>query len=430
MNRGCGARLVVACLSLGCVGLSALVACSGNGSAGPYAGPGDAEARARVGAGPETAAVGGSTEGAVSATASGSGGAAAAAGSASPAATGASAPAADCPFGEVVPTLVYGEFEEDFFGHMVFDEATGELLLSTLTDVFVLPPGAVALEHLMARPRGSRASNDRFWVVGDQLLFPINDVFRESPDPTRLPVAHATDRDGGNLRAVVSEPAPAGNARVNVVTKNVVMDGDELLWIEYETGSSLGSTYRARRADWRTPTEPTTWYESEHELDHLVAAGGMGYVVDDPTAPTLESRRSIMVHLADNRVEPVTALERFGGAVVAADEQSLIVSNDSSDEPERNGTFRVAPDGSGRQLLAQLEGTSMMLVHRGGRWAFMATDAASRFDIFVYEPGSEPRRVGCIDGATPQALELADDEVYVSVFRGESIGATLTRFAL
>jgi hypothetical protein len=325
---------------------------------------------------------------------------------------------------------VYGEFEEDFFGHMVFDEATGELLLSTLTDVYVLPPGAAALEHLMARPRGSRASNDRFWVVGDQLLFPINDVFRESPDPTQLPVAHFIDRLEGNLHAVVSEPAPTGNNRVTIVTKNVVMDGDELLWLEYETDGSLAPTYRARRTEWRTPAESITWYESARELDQLVAAGGMGYVVDDATAPTPESRRSVMVHLADDRVEPVTALERFGGAVVAADEQSIIISSGSIDDLERYGTFRVAPDGSGRQQLAALDGTSMKLVHRGGRWAFMAGDAASRFDIFVYQPGSEPRRVGCIDGATLGALELGDDEVFVSVFRGEGAGATLARFAL
>jgi hypothetical protein len=256
----------------------------------------------------------------------------------------------------------------------------------------------------------------------------MNDVFRESPDPARVPVASATDRAGGNLRTVLSEPAPAGSARINIVTKDMVMDDDDLLWVEYETDGSLASTHRARRAAWRTPADPSTWYESRSELDLLVAAGGMGYVLDDATLPAPEGRGSVMVRLADGRVGPMTSLDRFDGVVVAADEQSLIVSSDHPEDLDRHGTFRVAPDGSGRQRLAPLDGTSMLLVHRGGRWAFMATSAASSFDIFVYEPGTEPRRVGCISGATPQALELGDDEVFVSVFRGESAGATLARF--
>src|SRR5688572_9166186 len=103
----------------------------------------------------------------------------------------------------------------------------------------------------------------------------------------------------------------------------------------------------------------------------------------------------------------MSAEERYGGRVVAADESALLSSVfiyvfdlvDLSRVAE-NGVFRVAPDGSGRQRVARFGtfdvglGNFANIVHKGNLWALEDGEPENdRQALYVYEVGSEPRRV-------------------------------------
>jgi len=132
----------------------------------------------------------------------------------------------------------------------------------------------------------------------------------------------------------------------------------------------------------------------------------------------------------------VSADERVGGKVVAADDESLIVYRDDFSDLESSGLFRVAPDGSGRQRLMQIYleifGLGREFRSRNGVWG--CTDFASDSsvqEVYAYEPGSAPRRVGCISGTgtTVHDVLVGDDDLFVSVHYGPG-RATILRYPL
>jgi hypothetical protein len=137
----------------------------------------------------------------------------------------------------------------------------------------------------------------------------------------------------------------------------------------------------------------------------------------------------------------MSAEERYGGRVVAADESSLFVSvadYEDLSRIEENGIFRVAPDGSGRQRVKRFPafdigfGNYENIVHEGELWALDDGEPEdSRRGLYVYEVGSEPRRVGCVDDRyTVHDIAIGDGELLVSVFESATELATIFRFGI
>jgi hypothetical protein len=217
--------------------------------------------------------------------------------------------------------------------------------------------------------------------------------------------------------------------------------GDEVFWVDvrnerqnFYTGSPIDRTYRAWRTNWRSPSaEPDALYSSELELEVPVVVNGVAYVEEANSDSAQGGSRQRMIRLADGSIEPSTAEETYGGRVIAGDGQSLIVENDgiNVESFEDYGIYRVAPDGSQEERLYQ-GFTQLGWRSNGGAWAYDVYNIeADARDIYILQPGSAPRLLGCVaDSAnTVHDVVVGPDAVYVSVFYTD-FKATILRYPL
>jgi hypothetical protein len=217
--------------------------------------------------------------------------------------------------------------------------------------------------------------------------------------------------------------------------------GDEVYWVDvravredFSTGAPIERTYRAWHTSWRSPSAtPAQLYTSELELEVPVVVGGVAYIEEANGENAQDGTTQRVITIADGSVGPSSAEELYGGKVLAGDDQSLIVSNDviSLENFEDYGVYRFAPDGSQEERLYQGL-TTIDWRSRNGSWAYDVYNIeADTYDIYVYQPGSTPRLLGCVaDSAnTVHDVVLGEDAVYVSVFYTDST-ATILRYPL
>jgi hypothetical protein len=334
----------------------------------------------------------------------------------------------------------YGD-SGDLIRHIVRDESNGDILFSVLGEIFVLRAGASEPEKLGDRPVGSSPLRGNFTLRDNKLYFPSNSI----PVEGRLPVLFEMDRSGGEPRVTASMAAGDPLDVFQMVRTSTIV-GNDIVWFdEYAerefNGGLAPSTYRGRRTSLSSPGEPEVWFESATRITPVAVSGTQVFIeVDDDDTLSAGSQQKV-VNIADGSVASMSAEERYGGRIVAADERSLFVSVfDLSDlsRVEENGIFRVAPDGSGRQRVARFGaietglGNFVNIAHRGDLWALDDGEPENgRQALYVYEVGSEPRRVGCVDNKySIHDIAIGDGELLVSVFEGASYLATIFRFEI
>jgi hypothetical protein len=332
----------------------------------------------------------------------------------------------------------YGD-SGDLIRHIVVDESNGDVLFSVLDELHVLRAGASEPEKLADRPTGSNLLRGGFTLRDGKLYFPSTSLEEEG----RLPVLFEMDRAGGAPRVTASMPAEDPNYVFQQVRGSSLV-GDNLIWYDEHTVRESGSTprtstYYARRTSLSSPGTPEVWYQSPTLFSATAISGNRVFIEVQRSDRAGDGSDQRIIDFTSGQVEPMSAEERYGGRVVAADESSLFVSVfDLSDlsRLEENGIFRVAPDGSGRQRVARfgaLEtglGNFANIVHKGNLWALDDGEPEeSRQALYVYEVGGEPRRVGCVDNRySIHDIVIGDGELLVSVFEGSSYLATIFRF--
>jgi hypothetical protein len=343
----------------------------------------------------------------------------------------------------------YGEDGNDMIRRVELRPGGG-LLLSTWQELYELPEGSSTPVKLMDRPESSLPLGGTFWPTDDALLMPGASsvaaiITAANPGGTTeiIPVLFSAPHGGGAATLKVSAPAPPEDL-VFYEIHGVRVVGDDVFWIDarveresFGTGAPLDRTYRARRTSWRTPAAaPTELYTSERQLDVPIVANGIAFIDEDNNDRADGGSVQRMIHLDDGSVDAVSANERFGGKVVAADDESLLVFHDDFSDLETYGLFRVAPDGSEPQRLIQiyldLGRLGQEFRSRDGVWGYTDFDSDTSVQgVYAYEPGSAPRRVGCISGrgTTVHDVLVGDDELFVSVYYGAG-RATILRYPL
>jgi hypothetical protein len=325
----------------------------------------------------------------------------------------------------------YGTDGYDLIREVQVDEVSGDTYFSIMDDLFVLRAGATEPERLTVRP-GNDVS-DEFWLTDDSLLFPGGLANELEPA-----VLFETDRMGANPEVVI--PLPEDNS-LNWLYEagKVLVVGDDVFWIARDRYTDDPSdlitewqtTYAVRRTSLRSPAQPIDVYTSDRYLDSLIVAAGKAFVeeeVGDVQSFEFEQR---IVEIATRAVDPLTATERYGGTVVAGNDDTLIVSNVDFDDPSAIGTYSVAPDGSGRERFTDniFFGS---ITSRDGLWVYTETAAlADPTRVMTYRRGEAPRMIGCI-GARPSTtnhdLWVGEDEALVPIFRNQT--STILRFEL
>ena len=338
----------------------------------------------------------------------------------------------DCTADAVFAPVPYGEDGNDMVRRIEVDPETGDILFSTWQELYQIPDGSAAPVQLMERPAGAQPLYGAFWLRETELLLPaaggIGAILTAAiPGATTdiIPVLYSAPRTGGDSTLQVSAPAPPEDL-VFYEIRGARVVGDEVFWIDAKVrregtyaGAPLTRTYRARRASWRSPAaEPIEIYTSERELDVPIVTGGMAIIDEQNSDPPDGDSVQRIIHLDDGSVDAMSADERFGGKVLAADAESLIVERTELSDLESYGTFRVALDGSQRERMLRYT-TLQEFRSKDGVWGYTGYDSeAGVHQVYAYEVGAAPRLLGCIGSAASSIHDVVvgDGEVLVSVF--------------
>jgi hypothetical protein len=325
----------------------------------------------------------------------------------------------------------YGTDGYDLIREVQVDEVSGDTYFSVMDDLFVLWAGATEPETLAVRP-----SNDvsyEFWVTPDSLLFPGGMTVLELPPA----VLYETDRSGANPEIVI--PLPEDNS-LNWLYEagKVRVIGDDVFWIARDRYTEDPSdllpewqfTYAVRRTSWRSPAEPIDVYTSDRYIDGMIVAAGKVFIEEEVGEVQSFDFEQRIVDLATGAVDPMTATERYGGTVIAADDDTLIVTQFDLDNPSGIGTYALSPDGSGSERFTESVFFGSV-VHRDGLWVYTETPSGSQpTPVMTYRRGETPRTIGCISGrsTTNHDLWVGEDEALIAIFREQT--STILRFGL
>ncbi len=325
----------------------------------------------------------------------------------------------------------YGDDGTDLIRRVEVDGQTGDLWFSTWQNIYRLPSGSDEPEQVLVRPESTWPLNGAFWLRETELLMPAAPgvgqiVTAAIPGATTdiIPVLYSAPLESGAATLQVSAPAPPEDlVFYEILGARIV--GDEVYWVDarvqregVSTAAPLTRTYRARRTSWRSPAaEPTELYSSAGRLDVPIVAGNLAFIDERSSDPADRSTVQRIINLDDGSVDSVSADERFGGKVVAADDESLIIASSDFTDLDSYGVFRVAVDGSQRERLSRFT-TMPELRSNDGVWALTEFDPeADGFRVHVYEVGSAPRQLGCITGVSSvHDVVAGDGEVLVAVF--------------
>ena len=332
--------------------------------------------------------------------------------------------------------LPFGADSNDLVRRVELDPETGDLWFSTWRELYRLPNGSDEPVEVLARPSNASPQDGVFWLLDDEVLLPAaggsQRLDSEIPGVTAeiMPVLLSAPRESGEATLRVGAPTPQEGVSHRVVGSTIV--GDDIYWVDYSQENndfSMGPpprTYRARRNSWRSPApEPIELHSSDRDLYVPIVAGDLAFVGEQNDEDDGLQR---IIHLDDGSLDPLTAQERFGGRVIAADGESLIVSNNDFADLLDYEVFRVALDGSQRERIAQYNPLPAPRAN-GGVWAFNDFDTQIRAHrIYVYEVGSEPRAVACFSNDyTVHDVVPVDGAVLVAVFDDDN-RATILRY--
>lgn len=337
----------------------------------------------------------------------------------------------------------FGEDGTDLIRRIELESGTGDLIFSVLAELYRLPSGGDTPELLLPRPAGAQPLYGAFWLVDGDILLPAAPgigalITAANPGGMmdQVPVLYQA-RAGGEPSLVVSELMPSEELVFYEIAGARVVE-DDVFWVDarveresFSTGAPLDRTYRAWYTSWRSPAEPVQLYTSDFELEVPVVVDGIAYIEEANGETAQDGTTQRMITLADGSVGSSSAEELYGGKVIAGDDQSLIVNNEiiSLDNLEDYGLYRYALDGSQEERLYQGL-TTLDWRSRDGAWAYDVYNIeADTHDIYVFQPGSAPRLVGCVADSsnTVHDVVLGPDAVYVSVFYTD-FTATILRY--
>lgn len=341
----------------------------------------------------------------------------------------------------------FGEDGTDLIRRIELEPGTGDLIFSVWQELYRLPNGSDTPQPIMARPAEAQPLYGAFWLVDDDILMPaapgIGSLLTAANPGGMMdliPVLYQAPRAGGEAALVVSSLMPSEELVFYQIAGARVV-GDEVFWVDvraqredFSTGAPIDRTYRAWRTSWRSPSaEPQQLYTSELELDVPVVVGGIAYIDEANGETAQDGTTQRLIDLADGSVGPSSAEELYGGKVIAGDDQSLIVydSEIDLDDIDSYGVYRFSADGSQEEKLYQGL-TQLDWRSREGGWAYEVYNfEADSNDIYVYQPGSTPRLLGCVADSANSVHDvvLGADAVYVSVFYTD-FTATILRYPL
>jgi hypothetical protein len=350
-----------------------------------------------------------------------------------------------CTEDALFPPALFGEEGNDVVRRIEVDPRTGDVLFSTWQEIYQIPDGSDVPVQLLARPADAQPIYGAFWLRDTELLLPAASgvaaiITAVTPGATTdiIPVLYSAPRAGGTPTLQVSAPAPP-EEMVFYEIRGARVVGDDVFWVDakvrresFATGAPLTRTYRARRASWRSPAaEPTELYTSERALNVPVVVGGIAYIDERNNERADGGSVQRMIHLDDGRVDATSADERFGGKVRAGDASSLIISSSDFGAVLSSEVARVALDGSGREPLIDIGGIQDYR-SKDGVWGYTKYDAeAGVHQVYAYEAGAAPRRLGCVGSARASIHDvvIGDGELLVSVAY-DDFTTTILRYPL
>ena len=345
--------------------------------------------------------------------------------------TGGSGVSANCMESPLFSARPYGTDGYDLIRAVRSDEVSGDTYFSVMDDFFVLRANATEPVRLAVRP-GNDVSYD-FWLTDDSLLFPGG--LTQELDPA---VLFETDRSAANPKILIPLPEDTSLNWLYEAGKVLVM-GDDVFWIARDRYTDDPSdllpdwqtTYAVRRTSLRSPGEPTDVYTSDRYIDSLIVAAGKAFVEEEVGEEQSFDFEQRIVEIATGAVDPMTATERYGGTVIAGDDDTLIVTKLDFENPSAFGTYGVSPDGSGSERFTESAFLGN-IAHRDGLWVFTEIATGSEpTPVMTYRRGETPRVIGCIDrrsSTTDHDLWIGADEALIPIFRDQT--STILRFEL
>jgi hypothetical protein len=320
-------------------------------------------------------------------------------------------------------------------GEVLPDSKSGDVYFSTGAELYVLPKGEQEPKLISERPQDIWSS---FWLIDDGFLLPSG--FQVPLVDTEIAVLYKMPRDGGEPTVQVAAPISSDDGWVYHI-QDVAVVGDDVYWIAedsftaepWRTPPDYDDTYYLRTTHWKNPGEPVELYKAKHELSGLLIAGGKAYVDEDLTDEIGSDSVQRIIALDGSGAEAMTAQDKYGGEIVAADDDSLIYTNSDSDDFSMFGSYRVAPDGSGKEKLDDVYLISFggtPAAHRDGTWVFMKADGLDHETLMEYQVGKGLKEIGCTTAGYQGGLVIGDGEALLAIKHDENNESTVLHFAL
>jgi hypothetical protein len=330
---------------------------------------------------------------------------------------------ADCEASNLFSPRPLGDSGLEVISDIEQDPTSGDLYFSTGTDLYILRPDSAEPQLLAPRPTDIWAE---FWLLDDRILLPSG--FQTPLIEQEVAVLFTMPRQGGDPDVQVGAPA-SDEFGWSYLVGSVEVAGDDVYWVGQDrfndTTQPLGgeTTYFIRRTSWRSPGTPEELYSGAEPLSAIIVAGGYAFFDEDlpEDSPDAPGSRQRIIDLAAGKVIEETAEERYGGVVVAGDDDSLLVTRWSGDPTEEYGTWYVSIDGTaetklGDTLLLRYLGPATA-VSRGDTWAFASLVGANEMHVYTFSESAGLEDIGCVDAdVSHTGIEVMPDRVVLSTF--------------
>jgi len=333
-----------------------------------------------------------------------------------------------CPSGSTLfPAVTMGVDDNEPVGRIEADEGTGDIYFSSSGELWTLPAGAGDASVLGERPTDVWSE---LWLRDDEILLPSG--FQIPVFENEVAVLFARPLTGGETQVRVAAPVDA-DPDWDFDISSVRIIGDDVVWIGIDREvDSLGlpiddgTTYFVRKTSWRAPGVPLELYRSEQRLSRLIASTSYVFVneeQDDPDTAATDRVQRILDANAGGAL-PQTAQERFLGEVMAADDESVLVTRldiELVEDYADIGTWYVRLDGSGEEQLGDVFLLAIgppAAVSREGTWLTVSVDPHEDvMHVQTYAQDTGLRRIGCMpSNDSTSALALTDTRALIGTF--------------
>jgi len=332
-----------------------------------------------------------------------------------------------CKAGEpLFPAQKFDEF--DLIRSVLVDSATQDIYFSIADQIYLAQDGGFT--PFTGRSAGGIFGDSEFWIVDGAMLIPGGSGLLDTLGVIQSEVVlSSVSLAGGDVRAIVTLPTPGDGERFSI--EDVAILGDEVLWITAEgVTDEVGylpeyeETYVVRKANWRSPSESVELYRTALSLNNLIVTEGRAFAGSKNIVGGVSGQ--VVLSLKDATVEG-RSVEVFGGQILGADSQTLLVEKSG---PDNDGLFLTTPDGS---VIKEVFPYQVGLASDGnGRWALVRPPLGFPEEpayITIVGPNGEERDVGCFDDSlTVHALAFAGDDLLVATY--EDSGSTIRRLSL